>query len=212
MGYKMTENKRTAREVFDNWAIDYHADGMEKSHWESVKEAFRMIPQSRGNYLELGFGNGYGIKHIATHQFKDGQCYGLDVSPNMVEKAKNNLINIPNVHLNAGDFIQWSPGNNIQFSCIFSMEVFYYFKDIQKGIEKAASLLADGGMLIVLVNHYLENTESHTWPQELDTPMTLWSEHEYQNGFIKAGLENIKQSRINSGKNKPGTLCTVGYK
>lgn len=48
--------QRSAKEIFDVWALDHHADGMEQSHWISVREAFQKIPSSGGNYLEIGFG------------------------------------------------------------------------------------------------------------------------------------------------------------
>ena len=208
----MIMHRRTAKDVFDDWALDYHADGMEKSHWQSVQEAFQIIPDSDGNYLEIGFGNGYGIKYLATHQYKTGQCYGLDISPNMVQKASQTVSDLKNVHLEAGDFLTWTPRKNIQFSCIFSMEVFYYFEDIRKGIIKASSLLKPNGRLMVLVNHYLENPESHTWPGDLNTPMALWSRKDYLKGFQSAGFRDIHQCRLDQKSNLPGTLCTVGIK
>lgn len=208
----MTENTRTAKDVFNDWAKDYHAEGMEKSHWQSVQEAFQMIPESNSNYLEIGFGNGYGIKHMASHQYKEGKCFGLDISPNMVQKASQNISGLGNIHLESGNFLTWTPRKGIQFSCIFSMEVFYYFEDIRKGIEKAFSLLEANGRLIVLVNHYLENQESHSWAKDLNTAMTLWSEKDYIQGFQSAGFRDIHQCRLNQKSNSPGTLCTTGMK
>ncbi|MFC1569218.1 class I SAM-dependent methyltransferase [bacterium] len=207
----MKSNKQSPKQVFDQWALDDHADGMERSHWTSVKQAFELIPESQGNYLEIGFGNGYGIHYMATHQYRQGQCYGLDVSPNMVEKTSKRLQELKNISLQAGDFLTWSPSEHIQFSCIFSMEVFYYFHDIHAGINKAISLLSPEGLLVVMVNYYLENKVSHSWPEDLGTPMTLWSEEQYLDAFQQAGLLNVKQIRFEEGDGL-GTLCTYGIK
>lgn len=203
---------RNVKDVFNDWAQDYHADGMEKGHWQSVKEAFKMIPESKGNYLELGFGNGYGLKYMATHQYKNGKCYGLDISFKMVEKAQNKITDLSNVNLDSGNFLEWNAPQNIKFSCVFSMEVFYYFDDVQRGIEKGRSLLEPGGQLIVLVNRYFENIESHSWDKELNTSMALWSAQQYYDGFRNAGLSEVKQIFLNQKKNHPGTLCTIGIK
>ena len=47
-------NRQSAKEIFDQWALDHHAEGMEKGHWKRVKKAFELIPPSQGNYLEIG--------------------------------------------------------------------------------------------------------------------------------------------------------------
>ena len=204
--------KRMAQQVFDEWARDYHADGMEDSHRQSVRLAFRNIPRSSGNYLEIGIGNGYGIRHMASNQYNRGICYGLDISANMVKKAQNRMKDLTNVRLAQADFLTWEPPENIRFSSIFSMEVFYYFTDIQAGIDRAVSFLEPEGRLFVLVNYYRENESTHSWSDDLNTPMTLWSEKDYEEAFIRAGLMEIQQMRINKGPDDQGTLCTIGTK
>jgi len=136
----MSSNVKSARDVFDNWARDHRADGMEREHWETVEQAYNLIPESKGNYLEVGVGNGYGLHYMAIHQFSNGQCYGLDVSSEMVERSRQKVKDLENAHVERENFLFWEPPKNLQFSLIFSMEVFYYFSDIQKGIEKAACL------------------------------------------------------------------------
>ena len=203
---------KKVQKVFDTWAQDYHADGMEKSHWASVEQAFSMIPENNGNYLEIGIGNGYGIHHMATHQFSGGQCYGLDISPLMVDRTRQRLDEFPNVTLQRGDFLHWQSPHDVRFSLIFSMEVFYYFQDIQQGIHRAAELLQPGGTLMVLVNYYMENTNSHSWAEELETPMVLWSKANYVNGFCKAGFQHVEQKLFlqDLTGQLPGTLGTWG--
>ena len=210
----MANKNRPAREVFDDWASDYHADGMEREHWNAVNRAFSWIAPGSGNYLEVGVGNGYGIFHMASNQFKNGRCYGLDVSPEMIRRAREKSDGLTNVTLESGDFLTWKPEPGILFDTIFSMEVFYYFHDIQAGIDHAAQLLKPGGKLMVLVNFYQENPESHTWPEELNTHMTLWSEKQYRDGFTKAGLISVELRHVISGEqpNQPGTLAIIGEK
>ncbi|MBN1783317.1 class I SAM-dependent methyltransferase [bacterium] len=203
--------KKSAKDIFDTWALDYHAEGMEKGHWQSVSRAFREIPESDGNYLEIGFGNGYGLLHMTEHQYRNGLCYGLDISPNMAEITQKRLQAYNNVHLDTGNFLTWIPPVAVRFSCIFSMEVFYYFQDIQDGIDRAVSFLDPAGMLMVLVNYYTENTVTHSWPNDLGTRMTLWSASQYREGFEKAGLVKIRQIRLPGGDGL-GTLCTWGKK
>lgn len=210
--YFLKSNNPTAKDIFDQWALDHHAEGMEKGHWKRVKQAFELIPASQGNYLEIGIGNGYGILHMAKNQYKNGCCYGLDISPNMIEKAKEKTKDLDNVILQADDFLAWQSPKGKLFSAIFSMETFYYFSDIGAGIEKAASLLTPGGMLMILVDFYYENRESHSWSDDLDISMTLWKVEDYKNAFQDIHLKNIQQKQIKDDSHKTGTLCTWGYK
>ena len=92
------------------------------------------------------------------------------------------------------------------------MEVFYYFSNIAAAIEKAAGLLAGGGLLAVLVNHHKDNPESYSWPRDLGTPMVLWSREQYADAFKAAGLSGVEQCVLPDPDNAAGTLCTLGYK
>jgi len=210
----MSTKMKSAEVVFDNWARDYHADGMEKEHWETVAQAYQLIPESTENYLEVGVGNGYGLYHMATHQFSKGQCWGLDVSSEMVNITKQRIQDLENAKAEQGDFLLWTPPKGLKFSLIFSMEVFYYFHDIQKGIEKAASLLDKNGTLMVAVNFFKESPLSHSWPEDVNTPMQLWSADDYKEGFLKAGFQKVKQHRFYKASRvldeDGGTLVSVG--
>jgi trans-aconitate methyltransferase len=209
---------RSAREIFNEWSRDDHADGMEREHWPTVSQALSRIPEQAGKYLEVGVGNGYAIRYLATHQFARGQCFGLDISPEMAARAQKNNADLGNVSVESGDFLSWSPPPGDLFAVIFSMEVFYYFPNILQGLEKAMSLIQPGGMLMVLVNFYKENPTSHTWPNDLDTHMQLWSAEEYRAGFQKAGFMAIQQERFLDPRKgdvdsvNVGTLGTWGYK
>lgn len=208
--------RRSAREVFDAWALDYHAAGMEKHHWPAVQQALARMQQSTGNYLEIGVGNGYSLEYMAKHLFRKGQCYGLDISANMLERVAKRTAGLENVHLFCADFLTWQPPGDLQFSLIFSMEVFYYFPDIQEALDKAAALLQPSGTLLVLVNYFKEHKASHAWPDMLDTPMQLWSSEDYVSGFEKAGLQSVQRWFISNPQNtdsgNPGTLAIMGYR
>jgi SAM-dependent methyltransferase len=209
-------DNRSAGKVFEEWAGDHRAPGMEKGHWPVVRQAFEPIPEMTGNYLEIGVGNGYSLHHMAANQFKSGRCYGIDLAPGMVELAEERLRDMKNVTVERADFLEWVPPPGVLFSLIFSMEVFYYFSDIQKGIEKAYSLLAPGGKLMVMVDYFLENDATLDWPRQLGAPMQLWSQRDYREGMEKAGFYPVEQRLFSGSGRKPEstelTLCTTGVK
>lgn len=201
---------RSAQEVFDDWGQDDGGSGMEAEHWPRVSQVLSKVTPSNGNYLELGVGSGYALEYMATHAFAGGHCYGLDISVEMVNACRKRLAHLKNVTVDAGDFLQWQPPT-VRFDFIFSMEVFYYFADMQAGFNKTAGLLAPGGELLVMVDFYHENPITHNWPEKVGTPMTLWSRSEYAEGFGKAGLVDVRQELISGGDSEHGlTLCTGG--
>ncbi|MCG8608353.1 class I SAM-dependent methyltransferase [bacterium] len=207
---------RSAQEVFDEWGQDHRGQGMQKYHWPRVKQAFDLIPNQTGNYLEIGTGTGYAIEYMAKHQFSKGHCYGLEISEQMVRNTKTKLNGIRNVTIEQGDFLQWDFDQDLKFALIFSMEVFYYFPDMLVGLKKAYSLLQPGGQLWVLVNYYHENSVSHGWPEMLNTPMQMWSKQDYRKGFAETGFGKVEQLQLTSTgglefkEKDAGTLCTYG--
>ena len=206
----------SAKEVFDRWALDYHAPGMEEDHHASVEEAFTLVQPSKGLYLEVGVGNGYGLQHMAQNQYRDGSCIGIDVSPNMVALTKERVSGLRNAEVMEADFLTFEP--DVAPDLIFSMEVFYYLPEIQQGIDHAMNLLAPGGTLMVLVNHYHERLDSHDWASQLDTHMQLWTAAEYAAGFETAGFLDVRQGCFATPSDpehrlvNPGTLGTWGRK
>lgn len=204
---------RSAEDVFDEWSKAGRDEDMAKRHWPSVKQAFSRLAPSTGKYLEIGVGNGYAIGYMATHQFSEGHCFGLDVSREMVRRCRERLALLENATVEQADFLLWSPPKHEYFDIVFSMEVFYYFRDIQSAIDKAFSVLSLGGQLWVLVNFYLENRLSHHWPKQVGTPMQLWSRADYEQGFKKSGFVDVEQELISGGSAEDGvTLCTCGRK
>ena len=204
---------KSAKDVFDRWSKAGRGEDMAKRHWPRVKQAFSQLPPSTGNYLEIGVGSGYAIKYIATHQFLKGNCHGIDVSGEMVRRSRANLAHLDHVTVEQADFLLWEPSKPEFFDIVFSMEVFYYFHDIQKGLDKAFSILTLGGQLWVLVNFYVENAISHDWPQRVGTPMQLWSKADYRQGFEKSGFVHVKQQLLTDESAEDGvTLCTFGTK
>jgi trans-aconitate methyltransferase len=204
---------KPVKDVFDNWSQSGRGEDMAKRHWPRVKQAFSQLPPSRGNYLEIGVGNGYAIEYIAENQFSGGNCLGIDVSGEMVRRCREKLIHLGHVTIEQADFLLWKPSTPKLFDIVFSMEVFYYFHNIQAGLDKAFSILTPGGQLWVLVNFYLENTISHDWPRRVGTPMQLWSQTDYKEGFEKSGFLEVNQQLLTDQNAEDGiTLCTIGRK
>ena len=154
---------------------------------------------------------------MATNQYRNGTCLGIDVSENMVDLTLERVVGLENTSVMKLDFLDfWPEVERPDF--IFSMEVFYYLPEIQMGIDHAFEVLEPGGTLMVLVNHYKEHLESREWPDQLDTHMQLWSGPEYHEGMRSAGFTDVMQSLFHvpgdpqKRLKNPGTLGTWGKK
>jgi len=100
-----------------------------------------------------------------------------------------------------------------KYDVIHSMEVLYYLEDPSKVVQKISEFwLNEGGRLIVGIDLYYENTDSHSWQEKVGTPMLMLKESEWINIFEVAGLKDIQTWRSNSGSDWAGTLVITGKK
>ena len=93
------------------------------------------------------------------------------------------------------------------------MEVLYYLNDPSEIIKKISdSWLNNNGRLIVGVDHYYENTDSHSWQEKVGTRMLMLRESEWIDIFKMAGLNEVQSWRSGKDKDGAGTLVITGKK
>ena len=133
--------------------------------------------------------------------------YGKKPPDEMIVKAKQkgsgefHLVKLPG----------WEPSQ--KFDLIHSMEFLYYLKDPLDMLRIFfTDWLNDEGILIAGVDHYLENTASHDWPESLNVHMTTLSEAQWQQGMIDAGFTDVKVRKVGLKPGFIGTLAISGKK
>ncbi len=207
------------REIFDEWARSGRAEGMEQGHGPAARKAFdRLRIGERSRYLDIGCGNGYTVRW-AAEAAPQGRCVGIDVSEEMIARARSLSATQPGVVFRAGSF----PGVELPeapFDAVFSMEVFYYLPDLDAALKAVHDLLAPGGRFACVVDYYGENTASHSWPQDLGVEMTLLDSQGWADAFRRSGLAVAEQTRLklprkrvkrdNAWKATHGSLLTLG--
>jgi len=93
------------------------------------------------------------------------------------------------------------------------MEVLYYLDDPSYIVRKISdSWLNKGGRLIVGLDHYYENTVSHSWQEEVGTRMLMLKAEEWVKIFKIAGLDQIESWHSNKHADWEGTLVITGKK
>lgn len=183
------------RDLFDEWAQNGRAEGMEKGHAPVARQAFDALALQAGQrYLDIGCGNGYSVRW-AAQVAASVEALGIDLSSQMITLARQMTVGLPNARFRRGSF----PMGDLvpeSFHAIFSMEVLYYLPDLAAALAAVRALLVPGGAFACVVDFYRENSASHGWPQDVGVPMCLLSADEWRRAFVDAGLEVVRQDRL----------------
>ena len=199
--------------TFDEWAILGKDEGMEKGHHNSVQhmlsDVFEYYQKNNQKYsvLDLGCGNGWVIRKFKKHSLCEF-AHGLDGAPNMIKKAQESdpegMYFLENIET-------WVPTK--KYDMVFSMETLYYFKQPKIIIEKIYNaVLNKNGIIIIGIDHYLENEESLNWGKEFNLNITTLSIEEWKNIFKNVGFKNVTYKQVGQNKNWMGTLIIKGQK
>ena len=198
---------RNAIEVFSDWAIAGKDKGMEKNHAKPVNEMLDFILKERSkigdkfSFLDLGCGNGWVVRKMSQEQLCK-YSLGIDGSEHMIAKARNFNDDCKYI---VGDLERIELKK--KFDVIHSMEVLYYIDKPADLLKKIAKFwLAENGRLIVGIDRYFENQESHSWDNDVGTKMHLKSEHEWVEMFKAAGFKQVSSWRANVNDSWAGTL------
>ena len=194
---------RDATELFSEWALKNRDEGMESGHANSVNEMLNIaIPMLVGPFsaIDVGCGNGWVCRKLQSND-NCSKVVGIDGSIEMITKAKQkggefHLAKLP----------EWAPSQ--KFDLIHSMEFLYYLKDPLEMLKIFFNeWLNDKGVLIAGVDHYLENVESHDWPESLNVHMTTLSEEQWRQGMVDAGFTDVETRRVGLKLGFVGTLA-----
>ncbi len=204
-------------ELFDAWAVNGRAEGMEQGHSLPARMAFeKLCLGARSTFLDIGCGNGYAVRWAAQTS-PHGAALGIDASPAMIERARAASVRLANAAFRVASF----PSADLPegpFDAIFSMEAFYYLPDLDAALRRVSELLTPPGRFACVVDYYAENEASHSWPGDLGVPMKLLDAESWAAAFVRNGLSVVEQARLRtppgrasaSWKETCGSLLTLG--
>ena len=199
--------------VFNEWAELDKDLGMEKGHADAVTEMLDFALKERHRidndftFLDLGCGNGWVVRRVVDDPLCS-KAHGIDGADQMIAHAKARGNNEDYI---LADIYHYEPQK--KYDLIHSMEVLYYLEDPEAILNKIFnSWLAEEGRLIVGIDLYYENKDSHTWEGKVGTKMLMLKQAEWIEMFKRAGFSNVESWRANQTQEWAGTLVLTGKK
>ncbi|MGO9515575.1 MAG: class I SAM-dependent methyltransferase [Candidatus Korobacteraceae bacterium] len=200
----MTENMtinadERLRKEFDQWAEQGRGEEMENHHISITEQTLAVMDlQSGQRVLDLGCGAGWATRLVARvvgAGERPGQAIGLDVSDEMIRRARANSAGYDNVMFVVGS-AERIPWEENFFDKVLSVESFYYYADQERALAELFRVMAPRGELFILINLYKDNPYSLRWMNELKVPVQARSEQEYLDLLKAHTFENVRAVRI----------------
>jgi SAM-dependent methyltransferase len=183
------------RDEFNRWAEAGRGEGMEQEHLPIVLPMLaRLRLQPDENVLDVGCGSGW-LAALIAQQIPEGRVVGMDISDEMVRRARRNNDAIENAMFVVGE-VSEIPWDAQFFAKAVSVESAYYWPDPGRGLHEMFRVLRDGGSAWILINFYRDNPHAHQWVDSVSIPMQLLSAEEWDGLFREAGFINVAWEQI----------------
>lgn len=200
----MTDNKTISvdeqmRREFNQWAEAGRGEEMEQHHISITQQTLALMGLKPGErVLDLGCGAGWATRLLAqlvAGGERSGQVVGLDVSDEMVRRARGASTQYDNVLFVVGS-AQQIPWEENFFDKVLSVESFYYYGDQDGALDELFRVIAPKGELFILINLYRDNSYSLRWVDGLQVPVQVRSEQEYVELLKEHGYQDVRAMRI----------------
>jgi ubiquinone/menaquinone biosynthesis C-methylase UbiE len=195
----ITNTDEHMRREFNDWAEAGRGEEMEQHHLSITQQTLAVMNLQPGQRaLDLGCGAGWATRLLAKAVGggpQPGQVVGLDVSDEMIRRARANSTDYDNILFVVGS-AQQIPWQESFFDKVLSVESFYYYGDQGGALDEVRRVMAPGGELYILINLYKDNHYSLRWVEELNVPVQAKSEAEYLDLLRAHGFENVRAERI----------------
>jgi len=140
--------KRSGTDIFDDFYVDIYDDlvyNNSKNTFE-VEEIINIDIKNNQKpvLLDIGCGTGH---HINRFNKKNISSIGIDISPAMIKKAKENYPDCEFKVTNALNSMEFNSETFTHITCLYF--TIYYIKDKQRFFENCFNWLTHGGVLVI---------------------------------------------------------------
>jgi arsenite methyltransferase len=187
------------RDEFNQWAEEGKGEEMEHHHISITQQTLTEMKLKPGDrVLDLGCGAGWASRLLAeavNDPDKPGQVVGLDVSDEMIRRARASSTSYDNLMFVVGS-AQQIPWEENHFDKVLSVESFYYYADQDSALAELFRVMAPRGELYILINLYSDNHYTVDWQKLLKVPIHMRSEQEYVELLKAHTFEDVRAMRI----------------
>jgi arsenite methyltransferase len=203
------------QQEFNRWAAEGRGEEMERHHLDITEKTIRLMNLRPGErVLDLGCGSGWATRLLARLVGDGpegfGQVVGLDVSDEMVRRARETSKDFDNI-LYVWGSAQQIPWEENFFDKVLSVESFYYYPDQDRALMELFRVMAPRGRLFILINLYSDNKYSLQWVNKLKVPVHVRSAAEYVELLSKHAFENVEARRISDDTPTPDNYPTQSF-
>ena len=138
---------KTGPDIYDDFyasIYDYLVYNNVKNDYEIGYIVNKANPSSKSRILDVGCGTGH---HVALLESKQFDTLGIDISPSMIKKAKENYPHYNFEVADALDSSAFQPDTYTHILCMYF--TIYYFQDKTQFFNNCFQWLMPGGYLIV---------------------------------------------------------------
>jgi SAM-dependent methyltransferase len=179
---------------------------MEEAHEYAGKRVLDRIEVGYDqSFIDLGCGNGWATRYMASRVETIGLCVGVDASPEFIKQARAlSAGGLPIKFLAAP--IEQVPFGESSFNHAFSMEALYYVKDPKAALEAVWRILKAGGRFHLVIDYFKENPASAAWQKDSPLKMHFLSQDEWVALLRAAGFQDVVAQRILDDRPVPADL------
>lgn len=191
-----TQHVNANAEKWDRRAMTYDQNRFGYFRFMQRKLLSLIGLQRQTTLLDLGCGTGWAVRTAAEMLSGDGRFVGIDVSPEMIERAKANAFGMKDVEFYRASADKL-PLEDSSFDIVICTNSFHHYPDPVKALVEARRVMREQGNMYIV-----DITRDTLFARWLDRRLTtrekehvrLYSTEEYVQMFRSANLVHI-QSR-----------------
>ncbi len=192
---------RSNEKKWNKWA--FSADGNALKYQYLRKAQGHVIelahPEQNVKFLDIGCGTGHAVGLAAKSVNYSGNFYGVDISGNMIRKARKNFEGFENLHFIKANSEAIPLPDNF-FEIIICTYSFHHYLHPEKAMSEIARLLIPGGKIYILdpiadrqimrfIDLFIRTFET--------AHVKFYSSGEYEKLMVNAGLKYTGYNSFN---------------
>ncbi len=196
------ESKQVAlnKAKWDRWAATLDRKTLRREFLRNAqRKAISVVNIRPGmHFLDVGCGTGWAVGEVAKLAGGKGEFYGVDLSPKMVEKARENFRGRDEIHFLEAN-VEAIPLDSDFFDAIICTNSFHHYPRPDRALAEMQRLLKKGGRLVILdptANSWIAKVADKIMRRIEAEHVKTYSTREFQQMFRDAGLRDVTSDEI----------------